>query len=52
MLSAIGIVGGRGWGDRYGTLTPGLQGDSIAYLYRPFLEAARAVLTTDGCLVA
>jgi hypothetical protein len=39
-----GIVGHGDWGDRYGTLTPGLKGRTIAPLFAPFLEAARAVL--------
>ena len=55
---ANGIVGGRGWGDRFGTLSPGLDddeladGDSINHLFRPFLEASRSVLTPEGCLIA
>jgi hypothetical protein len=39
-----GIVGADDWADRYGTLSPGLKGASIAPLFAPFLEAARAVL--------
>jgi hypothetical protein len=47
-----GIVGGQEWGDRYGTLSDGLRGENIAGLFPPFLEAARAILAPDGCLVA
>jgi hypothetical protein len=42
---ASGLVGGRGWGDRYGTLAPGLRGtDSVCHLFEPFLASVRQVL--------
>src|SRR5437870_1916896 len=46
-----GIVGHGDWGDRYGTLTPGLKGRTITPLFVPFLEAARAVLQPSTGIV-
>jgi hypothetical protein len=37
-------LGGRGRGDRYGTLSPGLHGDKICGLFAPFLASVRQVL--------
>jgi hypothetical protein len=53
---ANGLVGGRGWGDQYGTYTPGVGADlrakSICGLFEPFLTSVRQVLDpTDGTLI-